>query len=68
MAGLSREPMTVSATLLPPAKLLYGAGETVEPKLQGTWNIGRNTMFAASPPNAVNGIVVSIIVITKLFF
>lgn len=39
-------PMRVLGTVLPPAKLQYGEGRVVEPKLRGAWNLAGGYRFA----------------------
>jgi hypothetical protein len=66
LGGVSKQPMRVNATLLPPAKLQYGGRGTLEPGLAGTWNIGRNTLYkpatAASSRGSGGGKILKIIV------
>lgn len=37
------------ATILPPAKLLYGQGKMIEPELKGTWNLANGEPFYIAP-------------------
>ena len=43
-------PMRVVATLLPPAKLLFGRNKVLEPQLRGAWNLSEGTQFAHPAP------------------
>ena len=54
---ISTEPTKVPATMLPPAKLLYGNNRVVEPEFKGEWNpSGRdNLTFQRPPVNPVQG-------------
>ena len=38
LSGVSATPSTVPATILPQAKLQYGAGQVVDPGFKGTWS------------------------------
>ena len=49
LASISSQPMTVSAKLLPQAKLQFAKGETLDPGLKGSWNLeGRSIV---KPPS-----------------
>lgn len=50
--ALSNEPIAVPAILLPPAKIAYGGGATMDPMLEGGWNMDRPKQrnFARQPP------------------
>lgn len=54
---ISTEPTKVPATMLPPAKLLYGNNRVVEPEFKGEWNpSGRDNLpFQRPPGNPVKG-------------
>jgi eukaryotic translation initiation factor 2C len=43
-------PMRVMGTILPPAKLQYGEGRQIEPKLRGAWNLAGGYRFAHPAP------------------
>ena len=51
--AISKEPIAVSAIVLPQAKLRYGGGAIVDPMLSGTWNMGRKK-FSNPPTNPEN--------------
>lgn len=56
--NIAKDPIALTAILLPPAKLRYGDGKTLEPLLTGTWN-NEGYKFAKFNPNAIKyGIVV----------
>lgn len=52
MNNIAKEPLSVHAVILPPAKLRYGGGKTLDPMLNGTWN-NEGYVYAKSPPGAV---------------
>lgn len=49
MGGIKNKPMRVKATILPPPKIQYGNGRTIEPELKGSWNMigGKTTACCA---------------------
>ena len=57
LSNISTTPVAVSATVLPPAVLLYGGGAEVRPGHSGTWNTDypRRLPFLRPPPNPRNG-------------
>lgn len=52
ISSIASEPMTLRATLLPPAKLQFGGGQIVEPKLAGDWDrlVNADTKCVLPPP------------------
>ena len=48
ISSVSPEPLSVRATILPQAKLMYGNGE-FDPKLTGAWNMANKTFARAAP-------------------
>lgn len=50
---IAPKPMAVSTFLLPPAKIRYGNNATVDPKLDGSWNMD-GKKFSGPAPGATN--------------
>ena len=51
--AISKEPIAVSAIILPQAKLRYGGGAVVDPMLSGTWSM-EGKKFSNPPVNSQN--------------
>ena len=64
---LNSTPMKVPATLLPPPRLQYGKNATIDPVLNGTWNIDypkRNEFLRAPPfPQGAAGYTYGVLVV-----
>ena len=67
VSAIESEPMAVPAYLLPSPKLAYGGGQTIDPKLEGGWNIDRpQRRFVRLPPGGTDkGYMYGIIVISN---
>ena len=50
--SISGEPVAVSAQILYPVKLCYGENRSIEPKLNGSWNLAGAVKVAYPPPLA----------------
>lgn len=53
IGNIASAPMAVSAFLLPPAKIRYNSNVTVDPKLDGSWNMD-GKKFSGPAPGAAN--------------
>ena len=53
--GIAAMPMRCASSILPQAKLQYAGGKTIDPVLNGTWNLAGDVQFARAPPAPYNG-------------
>jgi eukaryotic translation initiation factor 2C len=61
LSNISKDPIAVSAILLPQAKLRYGGGAVVDPMLSGTWNMEGKKFI--NPPAGFGNIPYGILIV-----